>query len=92
MKNIISYLLVILFFISSSAAQNTAVQLDGNSEYITVPHKDNQNIADNFTVEAWIFANEWTSEIWRGSIVNKITKDPIVGLDLDAAIMANYLL
>ena len=76
MKNIISYLLVILFFISSSAAQNTAVQLDGNSEYITVPHKDNQNIADNFTVEAWIFANEWTSEIWRGSIVNKDNQGP----------------
>lgn len=58
------------------SAQNTAIQLDGNSEYLSIAHKDNQNINDEFTFEAWIYANSWTNEIWRGTIMGKDDQGP----------------
>lgn len=61
------------------SAQNTAIQLDGSSEYLTVPHKESQNIGEEFTVEAWIYANSWTNEIWRGTIVGKDAQGPDSG-------------
>ncbi len=68
--------LIALISLQLVSAQDFAIQLDGQSEYLSVPHKDNQNIGDNFTVEAWIYANSWTNEIWRGSIINKDNQGP----------------
>lgn len=64
------------FFAFLLVAQNTAIEFDGSSEYMTVAHKDNQNISDGFTIEAWIFANNWTTEVWRGSIISKDNQGP----------------
>ncbi len=51
--------------------QNSALSFDGGEEFLTIPHDDAYNIGDNFTVEAWIFAQAWTDQSWQGSIVAK---------------------
>ncbi len=75
MKKLI-FLFSLLLATYSAKLQNTSITLDGQSEFLSVAHKDNQNIVDQFTVEAWIFANAWTTEIWRGSIVAKDNQGP----------------
>ncbi len=77
MKNL-QYYFLFLFLISSfySLAQNSAILLDGTADYLTIDHKPNQNIGDAYTIEAWIFANNWTTEVWRGSIVGKDNQGP----------------
>ncbi len=72
-SSIFSLLLLAPFALS---AQNTAIQLDGNSEFLSIAHKESQNITDEFTFEAWIFANSWTNEIWRGTIIGKDNQGP----------------
>ncbi len=67
-------LLRLLFFISLANigfAQNNGIELDGNTGGISLCHDDNFLIGNGFTLEAWIFANEWKAEAWQGSIVNK---------------------
>jgi len=57
--------------------QNTAIQLDGNSENLVINHKPIFDVKDTgHTIEAWIFANTWTSEIWRGSLVTNDDQGP----------------
>lgn len=70
-------LILVFFFISANIiAQNNAILLNGTDEYLTVPHKDEQNIGENFTIEAWILANEWKDAAFQGSLVNKDTSGP----------------
>jgi hypothetical protein len=72
-------LLYILFFclISSlTIAQNSALIFDGTDEFLSIPHNDDYNIGDGFTIEAWIFANEWQQASWQGSILNKDNQGP----------------
>jgi len=55
--------------ISFLVAQNSAIQFDGNSENLVISHKPAFDLKDSgTTIEAWIFANRWTTESWRGSI------------------------
>lgn len=36
-------------------SQNThAVSLDGQDDYITIPHRDNQNLSSDFAIEFWV--------------------------------------
>jgi len=76
MKNL--YLIVLFIFstLFSLTAQNTAILLDGTSEYLSIPYKNNQNVGTAFTIEAWIYANNWATESWRGSIVAADTQGP----------------
>ena len=68
---------LITFFISSClTAQNTAIQLDGNTDHLVVSYKDQQNIGTAFTIEAWIYAESWANESWRGSIVCNDNQGP----------------
>ncbi len=75
MKN----LLPILFFFSilcSVSAQNNGLLFNGTDENLVVQHKPQFDAQDNFTIEAWIYANEWKSQSWAGSIVNKDGQGP----------------
>ena len=67
----LSPLLFFLFLTSFGFAQNNGLELDGNTGSIALCHDDIFRIGDGFTIEAWIFANEWKAEFWQGSIVNK---------------------
>lgn len=73
-KNLLTILFA--FLISNIYGQNTSIQLDGVAEHLVVPHNDNQNIKTQFTLEAWIFANNWKNEVWRGSIITKDNQSP----------------
>jgi len=68
MKKLLHFL-AFLFFANFSFAQG--IEFDGVAGNVTVCHDDNFSIGDGFTIEAWIFANEWKAEFWQGSIVNK---------------------
>jgi len=50
--------------------QNSAVEFNGVDDHFVIEKKDAFNVkASGYTIEAWIFANTWTSEIWRGTIL-----------------------
>jgi len=76
MKNL--YLSFIFLFLVSSniLGQNTAILLDGISEHLVIPGNTNHNVEQAFTVEAWIYANNWETESWRGSLVAKDAQGP----------------
>ncbi len=73
-------LLLSFFFvtvlISNVYTQNNALSFDGQEEYLSVPHNDALNIGDGFTIEAWIFAEQWRQNVWEGSIVTKDNQSP----------------
>jgi len=73
------HLYLFVFCLLSSAsliAQNSALSFDGDSEFLSVPHNDDFNIGDGFTIEAWIFAEAWQPGQFQGSIVAKDNQDP----------------
>lgn len=76
MKKFYPLLIALCFTFQIIDAQNSGVLLDGNTEQLTIPHKDAFEIGDQFTIEAWIFANSWTTEIWRGSIFTNDSPGP----------------
>ena len=57
-------------------AQNYALSFDGEEEFLTLNHDDSYNIGNEFTIEAWILAEEWRQFQWQGSIVNKDNQGP----------------
>lgn len=69
-------LLILMLTTHIAWAQNYALSLDGENEFLTVPHTDAYNIGTGFTVEAWIFAEEWRDALWQGSIIAKDNQDP----------------
>ena len=73
-----STILVMLFIASLTIqAQNFSFLLDGNGEYIQFPANSDLDVGpDGFTIEAWIFANEWKGQQWQGSIVNTDAPSP----------------
>jgi len=70
MKKLLHSLLFLLIC-QLSLAQTSGIELDGTEGYISLCHDDNYVIDEGFTVEAWIFADQWKSEFWQGSIINK---------------------
>jgi len=76
MKNLYLPLLLLLFISVHANGQNTAIVLDGVSEHLVIPGNVNHNVDEAFTVEAWIFANSWETESWRGSLVAKDAQGP----------------
>lgn len=71
-----SLLFVLMLCTLLGRSQNSALSFDGQSEFLTVAHDNAYNIGDGFTVEAWIFAEEWKDAIWQGSIVAKDNQGP----------------
>ena len=70
-KMIIKLLPIFTFMLCANFVFAQGIEFDGNAGNVTVCHDDAFNIGDGFTIEAWIFANEWKAEFWQGSIVNK---------------------
>ena len=68
MKKIYTFLIAFLLFSMNAMAQNTALSFDGTAESVTIANKPILNIGDPYTIEAWIFAEEWKSQSWQGSI------------------------
>jgi len=67
-------ILLLLFFFStfySIQAQNSGLMFNGSDENLIVQHKTDFDAQENFTIEAWIYANSWKNQSWAGSIVNK---------------------
>lgn len=76
MKIIYCLLFSLLMFSGALSSQNTAIQFDGNSESITVPYKAALALNPAYTIEAWVFANEWKSLSWQGSIFTNDGQSP----------------
>ncbi len=67
----ISLVLHLLLMTSISFAQNFGLDFNGSNTRVVVPDKPALNVVDGYTIEAWIYANQWKSQSWAGSIVNK---------------------
>ncbi len=48
-----------------------ALNFDGINNYVEVLDNDNLDLTDSLTIEAWIKADLWKTNIWEGSIVVK---------------------
>ena len=58
MKRISLLLLLIVLVCSSVMAQNKALSLDGDGDYVQIPDSDVFNITDEITMEAWVMLND----------------------------------
>lgn len=52
-------------------ASVNALDFNGTSDYVEIPHNSAFNPGTNFTVEAWINADAWASQSWQNTIVSK---------------------
>ncbi|NNK81148.1 MAG: T9SS type A sorting domain-containing protein [Flavobacteriales bacterium] len=72
----------ILFFalclFNLSSAQNNSLLFDGFDDKVVLPANDAYDLNDGFTIEAWIYADEWRPNAWQGTIVAK-DLDPQTG-------------
>jgi len=57
---------------------NSAIDFDGIDDYVSVPSNSSLN-PTRITVTAWIKADSWANESWRGSIVTKDVWPPTGG-------------
>ncbi|MEM6830646.1 MAG: LamG-like jellyroll fold domain-containing protein [Bacteroidota bacterium] len=73
------YLVLCYASIIEASAQNTSLRFDGIDDKVSIPHDDAFNIGSGFTIEAWINANNWKSNVWAGSIVAKDGSGPDSG-------------
>ncbi len=74
-----------MLFVASFTAQsqNFSFQLDGIGEYIQLPANADLEVGpDGFTIELWIYANEWKGQQWQGSLVNTDAPSPDRGYAL----------
>lgn len=77
MKKISTILLILFVACFTAQSQNYSFLLDGNEEYIQLPANADLDVGpDGFTIEAWIFANEWKGQQWQGSLVNTDAPSP----------------
>ncbi len=72
----ITLLPIFLFCSLFAFAQNSALTFDGTDEFLSITHNDVFNIGNGFTIEAWIFADEWKGASWQGSIMTKDNQGP----------------
>ena len=57
--------------IKTTSAQNYGLSFNSQSYAAQIPSDPTLDISGSITLEAWIFPTSWTSEVWRGSIINK---------------------
>jgi hypothetical protein len=67
----IAFLVFMLFLIKTTSAQNYGLSFANSATYAQIPQDPSHNITGSITLEAWIYPTSWTSESWRGSIINK---------------------
>ncbi len=72
MKKLTITLFVLLMSCNLMQAQtNYALEFDGDDDFVLVPHDAQLNMNSEFTLEAWINANEWKPQAWAGTIIGK---------------------
>jgi len=81
MKRLTKILLFVLLIGSSFAinAQNYALKFDGTNDKVGILDSPELNPTSGMTIEAWINATEWNSNIWGGVIVGKQGTNPDKG-------------
>ncbi len=57
------------------AYAGNALNFDGNDDYVKVLDNSSLKFTNNLTIEAWIKADSWETNIWEGSIVGKDKSD-----------------
>jgi hypothetical protein len=64
--------LVLNFKKTITTSGNYALLFDGKDDFVNCGNDSALQIAGNkITLEAWIYANQWATEIWQGCILNK---------------------
>lgn len=57
---------------AATSTGNYALLFDGNDDFVNCGNDSSLQIAGNqITLEAWIYANQWASEVWQGCVLNK---------------------
>lgn len=72
MKKLIT--LLFSFYVTILNAQHgsgSALNFNGTSDYVNIPHNSALDPSTNFTVEAWIKADAWAVSSWQNTIVSK---------------------
>jgi hypothetical protein len=70
MKHLLNFFLFALMP-ALAWSQNFGLQLDGLSNRLVLCDAPELQIAESFTVEAWVNAAEWKPAAWQGSVVTK---------------------
>ena len=76
MKRIGLLLLLVVLDAGSVWAQNKALSLDGDGDYVEIPHSKSLDITDKITMEAWIFP---VPNLFDTGIIGKRTEGNIGG-------------
>ncbi len=81
MKRTTKMLLIMLFstVMFAVSAQNYALKFDGTNDKVGILDSPELNPTSGMTIEAWINAYEWNSNIWGGVIVGKQGTNPDKG-------------
>ena len=75
------YLLLFIFSFTVLQAQNNSLFFDGDNDYVSLVNDDIFDLTDEFTLEAWIYAEQWEANSWQGTIIGK-DADPTTGFVL----------
>ncbi len=81
MKKINTLLMVLLCTLAATTlmAQNHALLFDGTNDKVGILDSPELNPTNGMTIEAWINAAQWNSNIWGGVIVGKQGTNPDKG-------------
>lgn len=60
-----------LTILSAQHGSGSALNFNGTSDYVNIPHNSALDPSTNFTVEAWIKADAWAVSSWQNTIVSK---------------------
>lgn len=73
MKHLKFIILLVTLAASSNNlhAQNKSLLFNGSSNKVVIPKHSDFDFTTQFTLEAWIYANNWKSNYWAGSLINK---------------------
>lgn len=63
---------------------NFSLEFDGIDDEVAIANTDEINPTESLTVEAWIYANSWRTNIWQGAVVSKVQGDPDRGYTIVA--------
>ena len=102
MKILQTYQLCALITIGNLCGQDYSLSFDGQDDYVRIPDHANFDFTENYTIEAWIFAESFS---WLAGIVSKYqtnaangymlrltSQAPYTGIGFDEVVTANGVL